>query len=412
MFDRITIKEWRQFELVDLEFHKELTVLTGANASGKTTILNLLNRHFGWSIELVSVPIKDEKRGILTYFTGLWSRLRGEEKQIPKQQNSIGSIIYSGGQVANLVVPDSVSHVYNISIENQVQIKGLHIPSHRSPWTYEKVDTILKEPRTTEQLISEYFSFTQGRYRGSGGKSPSYSIKEALISFAVLGQGGAAVTPNLVYKETFENFQDILNSMLPTEIGFEKIEIRMPEVVLVTKTGTFSFDAISGGIASLIDIAWQIYLFSKENEQFVVTIDEPENHLHPKMQRMVLPNLVRTFPNVQFIVATHNPFIVGSVLDSNVYVLTFTEDNRVVSNRLDWKNRAASANEILRDVLGVPVTYPQWVEERLESITQRYSEVSLSPESLEELKEELKKIGLDRLLPQSLDKILHEEKGA
>jgi hypothetical protein len=100
------------------------------------------------------------------------------------------------------------------------------------------------------------------------------------------------------------------------------------------------------------------------------------------------------------------------VLDSNVYVLTFTEDNRVVSNRLDWKNRAASANEILRDVLGVPVTYPQWVEERLESITQRYSEVSLSPESLEELKEELKKIGLDRLLPQSLDKILHEEKGA
>lgn len=412
MFDRIIIKEWRQFELVDLKFHKELTVLTGANGSGKTTILNLLSRHFGWNIELVSVPKKDEKRGILTYIAGLWSRLRGEREQQPKQQNSIGSITYSEGTAANLLVPDSVSQVYNINIENQAQIKGLHIPSHRSALTYEKVESILKEPRTTGQLISEYFSLTQGRYKGSGGRSPSYSIKEALISFAMFGYGSVAVTPNLALKETFEKFQDILNSILPTEIGFERIEIRMPEVVLVTKTGDFSFDAISGGMASLIDIAWQIYMFSKENEQFVVTIDEPENHLHPKMQRTVLPNLVRIFPNVQFIVATHNPFIVGSVLDSNVYVLTFTEDNRVVSNLLDWKNRAASANDILRDVLGVPVTYPQWVEEQLESIAQRYSEVSLSPESLENLKEDMRKVGLDHLLPQSLDKILREEKGA
>jgi len=411
MFDRIIIKEWRQFKLVDIKFHRKLTVLTGANASGKTTILNLLGRHFGWNIELVSVPQKDEKRGILTYITGLWSRLRGEKEQQPKQQDSIGSITYSEGTAANLLVPDSVSQVYHINIENQMQVKGLHIPSHRFPWKYEKVDNILKEPKTTDQLISEHFSLTWGHYIGSGGRSPSYGIKEALISFAVLGQGSDAVTPNLVYKEMFENFQAILNSILPTEIGFKKIEIRMPEVTLVTKTGDFSFDAISGGIASLIDITWQIYLFSKENEQFVVTIDEPENHLHPKMQRTLLPNLVDTFPNVQFIVATHNPFIVGSVLDSNVYVLNFTEDNQVESSLLDWKNRAASPNEILRDVLGVPVTYPQWVEERLESIAQRYSEVSLSPESLEELKEDMKKVGLDRLLPESLDKILHKEKG-
>ena len=127
---------------------------------------------------------------------------------------------------------------------------------------------------------------------------------------------------------------------------------------------------------------------------------------------MVLPNLVRTFPSVQFIIATHNPIIVSSVRDSNVYVLNFTESNRVLSSRLDLENRAASANEILRDVLGVPVTYPQWVEEQLERIAQRYSKVSLSPESLEELKKDMKKLGLDHLLPQSLDKILHGKKGS
>lgn len=107
MFDRLMIKKWRQFELIDLEFHKELTVLTGANGSGKTTILNLLSRHFGWDIALVSVPRRDKKRGVLSYFTDLWSRVVDREKQQSGQPNSIGSITYSGGQVADLIVPAS-----------------------------------------------------------------------------------------------------------------------------------------------------------------------------------------------------------------------------------------------------------------------------------------------------------------
>lgn len=412
MFDRLMIKKWRQFELIDLEFHKELTVLTGANGSGKTTILNLLSRHFGWDIALVSVPRRDKKRGVLSYFTDLWSRVVDREKQQSGQPNSIGSITYSGGQVADLIVPESVTQVYNIDIQNRVQVNGLHIPSHGPALTYQRVEHIPTTPRTRVNIINDYFSVTRERYKGAGGRLPSYNLKEALISLAMFGYGNIAVVPNPTLIETFEEFQDILRSMLPLEIGFEKIEIRAPEVVLVTKTGDFSFDAVSGGIASLIDIAWQIYMFSKENEQFVVTIDEPENHLHPKMQRMVLPNLVRTFPSVQFIIATHNPIIVSSVLDSNVYVLNFTESNRVLSSRLDLENRAASANEILRDVLGVPVTYPQWAEEQLERIAQRYSKVSLSPESLEELKKDMKKLGLDHLLPQALDKILHGKKGS
>ena len=94
----------------------------------------------------------------------------------------------------------------------------------------------------------------------------------------------------------------------------------MPEVLLETKSGVFSLDAVSGGIASIIDMAWQIFMYSPYRESIVVTIDEPENHLHPELQQIILPCFVKAFPNAQFIVATHNPFIISSVKHSFVYV--------------------------------------------------------------------------------------------
>lgn len=409
MFERLTLEGWRQFQAIDIEFHPRLTVLTGANGSGKTTVLNILNRHFGWAIEFISTPTRDTSAGILRYVTDLWATIRRLTGSPSPPPNAIGAIQYTQSRLATLVLPDNVSQVYNLSIQNQVAIKGLHVPSHRPALTYQSVSQIPTAPQTRGQLISRYFSEMMSHYRGSGGRSPNYSLKEALISFAVFGYGNQAVSPNLALIETFEGFQRVLRRVLPPVIGFERLEIQVPEVLLVTTTGTFSFDAVSGGVAALIDLAWQIYMYSADNDAFVVTIDEPENHLHPQMQRAILPSFLDAFPNVQFIVATHNPFIVGSVPESNVYVLRFNESNRVESVKLDWLDRSGSANEVLRDVLGVPVTLPLWVEAELEDVARTYSERHLDETALSDIKADLSRLGLSRLLPESLERTLRQE---
>jgi predicted ATP-binding protein involved in virulence len=45
----------------------------------------------------------------------------------------------------------------------------------------------------------------------------------------------------------------------------------------------------------------------------IVLIDEIDLHLHPKWQRVVMPMLMSMFPEVQFVVTTHSPFVLQAV---------------------------------------------------------------------------------------------------
>lgn len=54
------------------------------------------------------------------------------------------------------------------------------------------------------------------------------------------------------------------------------------------------------------------------NIKGIVLIDEIDKHLHIKLQKEVLPTLLQMFPNVQFILSTHSPFLtMGLAEDTN-----------------------------------------------------------------------------------------------
>ena len=410
MFERITIHGWRHFRDIDIKCHDRLTILTGANGAGKTTILNMLNRHFGWNLAFVSTPRRRKK--LLEYFSDFWSGdLPHSEINPSRDQASIGEIYYQDGKIAKIQIPHNVSHEYRVNIEGQQPVQGIFISSHRPVFFYQRVTAIPTEPSAREQLLNQYQNEVRGRF-SSGGEiqSPSYRLKKAIISLAVFGYGNEVVSPNIDYRKTFEGYQKILRIVLPHKIGFERLTIEMPEVVLKTRSGNFSLDAVSGGISAILDLTWQIYMYSLEHEQFTVVIDEPENHLHPELQQTLLSNILKAFPESQFIIATHNPFMVSSVSDSNVYVLRFNEEGRVFSESLDLVNKAGTANEILRDVLGLDFTLPVWASHRLDEIVNQYSSKILTEQSVSELRGELTELGLHHVLPETLSRIIDEAK--
>src|SRR4051812_18500360 len=93
-FSQLSVQEWRQFRMVEIDFHPRLTVLTGANGAGKTTLLNLLGRHFGWDIPFIATSRLTRKRGY-KYYSGVFDDLILEE-QNPRRP--VGQILYDTGE--------------------------------------------------------------------------------------------------------------------------------------------------------------------------------------------------------------------------------------------------------------------------------------------------------------------------
>jgi hypothetical protein len=420
-FSSLRVEKWRQFDLVNLAVHDRLTVLTGANGAGKTTLLSLFTQHFGWSRPLLATPWRNED-GSISYVTGAMRALFGWLRRRENPQVPIGEIAYSNGLSSKLSVPTSSSVQYNVHIESQQGIRGLSIPSHRVVSHYQQISAIPTNGIGAQQAYQAYNSEVLNRFQGGHtGYSPFFRMKEALISMATFGEGNRYVKGEPQLLKAYLGFIDVLHQILPESLGFRTIEIRTPDVVLVTKSGDFLLDSVSGGLSALIDLAWQIYTFSHDDNSFVVVIDEPENHLHPSMQRALLPSLLKAFPKVQFIVASHSPFIVTSVRDSKVYVLAYREGAAdgemqaiappfsVYSNCLDQINKAGSANEVLRDVLGLESTMPLWASDEIGAIVKRYRNGSFSGNDVEPLHRELEGLGLGESLPSTIDAILRED---
>ena len=404
---KIQISDWKQFRNVEIEFHPKLTVLTGANGSGKTTILNILAQHFGWGIHELSTPAKDTQTGLMRFFTRFLFL-----KNIFQPQESaatIGKLEYDSGNSANLEIPNQDAASYQVNISGRQEVKGLYIPSHRPLFSYTAVSQLPIQKRSKSEAFSLVVNSLRQRVLGGGGHPTNYHIKETLLTWAVYGFGNNVIEADQEQIDNYNGFEDILRKVLPKQIGFERFAIRKNEVVLETKTGQFMIDAVSGGVSAIIDLAWQIYMAStKDGEKLTVLIDEAENHLHATMQRSILPDFLNAFPSIQFIVSTHNPLIVGSVKDSRVYVLQFGDDNRVFSSELDIVNKAKTASEILRDVLGVPFTMPVWVEEKLQEIVSKYSKGEINEETIGEMRNELSEVGLEELIPEATIKTLEK----
>ena len=398
MFKKLEIKDWKHFEKIELDFHPRLTILTGANGSGKSTLLRILARHVNWNFNELGTPEKDEKTGLLKY----WARklfspwFNGVKKTETELGNSVGDLEYSSGQKSAIhVSPSHDNAAYGVSMPHQQGMRGVHIPAYRPQFIHQAVVNISTSPRTREQAFQSATQACRNSFQG-GQNSSGHLLKETLLNWVQHGYGSQISPGNQIYKDLFHNFEEKIRTVLPKNIGFKKFEPRNAEIVLICESGEYLLDASSGGITALIDLTWQIFL-ADDGTDFLVVIDEIENHLHPSMQRSVLSDFARAFPKAVFIVTTHSPFVVGSVADSAVYALRFNGKNRVVSERLDLVDKAGTASDVLKDVLGVPVTVPIWVENKLKAVIEKYQALPLTADNIKALAAEIKQEGLENL---------------
>lgn len=413
-FKNIQLKEWQQFEKIEIDFHDRVTILTGANGSGKTTLLNILAKHCNWEFHSLATPKQEKKSGIMKFISRLFN---GEDKS---NENVIGKIGYSNSTAGNLQISGGNAVQYQIQITNKQPIKCFYIPSHRPIYRYQAVGNIPTAKKNKQNAFQEASNSYRERYFGGSNQPISFFMKNTLIGWVIQGYGVQKGNQKVIMPADaeqiryFEGFQEVLKKILPASLNFNEIEIRNMEVVFVCndEKDEFILETASGGISALLDIAWQIYMYStKEHGDFTVLIDEVENHLHPTMQRQVLQDLVKAFPSARFIVSTHSPLVVSSVKDSNIYALKYNNNSKIEGYKLDFRNKARTAAEILDEVLGVSFTMPLWVEDQLKQIVLKYStKKDISGDVLGAMRQELSMMGLEKLMPSAMQSFLEANK--
>lgn len=443
MISDLKIKDWKQFDTVELNFHPNLTIIAGANGSGKSTILRIISRAIGWDYEEVAkfqeITGGEKNADISNYdYMDKFSSSVNFNKKIEEALNNIkkktntdkniemedseaskvGDITMDGN-IYGVYVPEAdLSATYSIDIykivkvtdENESyneyrwpEVEGVFITSHRMPYIYTSIDYIsskvLEKESYYNQYKDEFINRQLYRYNEPNPTSPFSVLKNSLVAYSLHQKNNGP--------KVMDEFVHILKKILPDEFGLVDIEVRNGEVILKTEHTDILLDSVSGGISSIIDIVWQVFMTEKP-APFIV-IDEIENHLHPSMQRRILPDLIKAFPNIQFIISTHSPFVINSVSDCHLYVLQKNINGYIESTQLDIENHLTDAVDVLKDVLGVSVILPIWREQELNSIMNKHTGKYLNKQVLMELKSDLSRIGMEDYLSDALESFEYGE---
>ncbi|MCP4609532.1 MAG: AAA family ATPase, partial [Planctomycetes bacterium] len=195
------------------------------------------------------------------------------------------------------------------------------------------------------------------------------------------------------------------------EIGESAITELLPgqaKISEVTKDGLILFElegqtvpttGMSDGFRSIIalagDLIWRLLqtypdMDDPTQANGVVLIDELDIHLHPVWQRHISEWLQKTFPNLQFIVATHSPFIaIGAGEKALTLKLTMDSiDGTVKVSQVEDISAYDVEHTLRSPAFGLISTYSPQTQKKIE----QYHQLSYLEELDREEKREYRKL--------------------
>lgn len=319
----IKINELRHLINVNIELSKKECkhlILTGKNGVGKTTILEAVRNYLKcleinftdticiWNKELKKNKLElqnevDENRIVL---------LQNNINKIEKQLNDYGTYgieieVYPSNPEINAFFRQGKFIFAYFTADRQTSVQ---IP--KSP---EKIS--LKEAYSINDKPSEIFI--------------KYLLDLKTQQSFARNEGDLEVVKNI--EAWFERFENALKTILDDKSIKLKFDYRNYDFKLVQdKREPYGLNELSSGYSSVINIISDLILRMDRNRageernyafdtEGIVLIDEIETHLHIELQKNILPFLTSFFPNIQFIVSTHSPFVLNSIDNAVIYDL-------------------------------------------------------------------------------------------
>jgi predicted ATP-binding protein involved in virulence len=333
----LSLKDYRIFEKVDFSFSEKVTVLAGVNGRGKSSVLDaialLLSR---------LLPQMSPAKGGHLQLRESDIRYKKFECQLEATLNLAGYPVTFTGRRKQGATPKFPPLLPQVRKEIKDRYGFSDMARGNPPVAvyYTTDRAICKMPRKLSYPKSDFPNGMAFAYMGALSRRV-VDYKDFMTRFrniitlteenkrAVLGVEapedvyGMPPLNNLYYLggNAIRAIQRAVSAFLD---AFHDLDVREDPLRLVIQKGEETFDLaqLSDGersvIAMVIDLCKRLALLNPNlpnplEGKGIVLIDEIELHLHPKWQREIIEMFRTTFPNIQFIMTTHSPFVIQSV---------------------------------------------------------------------------------------------------
>lgn len=390
----IKLTNFRKFDEKSFSLNSKMNVFAGKNGSGKTAVLEAANvilgaylaafktyvpSRFVFNISSDDAHLKMQIAEDRTVMTAggiaqypckisckvAWERPDNVIEFMRTLTKKDGRTKFDG---PNLMQPSVVEWEKKIaqanhSDDNQVFPLVLYLSSARL-WNENKSSS--KEEKSVYSRTDAYSRCLDAKH----GTELAFGYIHQLQSVAIEENEGR---PLPAYKAIL----DAVNFALGDELGVDEQVIFSTRygkdiVALKTAEGTIiPFSTLSDGyrnvIKTVLDIAARMCILNpylqeralKETPGIVV-IDEIDLSLHPTWQKRIIGILKNQFPKIQFICATHSPFIIQS-LDEGELILLDSDDHAEVN-----EYSGESIEDIAEDIMGVEM--PQYSDKKIKML--------------------------------------------
>jgi predicted ATP-binding protein involved in virulence len=208
---------------------------------------------------------------------------------------------------------------------------------------------------------------------------------------------------NYIHKP-LQKFNEIMNQILQQLYSLNQVSLEVKQddkenklVLYLKKNDNFiEFRSLSSGEQRMFSIMYilisQISEINPKSDSFseaegIIMIDEIDSHFHPRWQAIILDILTSAFPNIQFIVTSHSPYMINNLKQNEVIYL----DNFKYKSSDKLENiYGRDINFIVKYLMGVE-TRPKAILDQIKKIEDLIDNEKLSDASkaLEILKMDL-----------------------
>ena len=377
--ESVTIQNIHGFkDEVCIPFSKSKNVIIGENGSGKSTLLNVIERILMSMLHSLSI----------SYYNG---KINFEPK--------VSKLSYKFSELETLNFEDNSSYSkyleYKKKIENDL--------TKQSPvFIFITENLFIQDSKTFDQINTYKKSASNLTISG-------FNINEFFAWYdrqdRILKHEAFVRKDNNYIHKPLQKFNEIMNQILQQLYSLNQVSLEVKQddkenklVLYLKKNDNFiEFRSLSSGEQRMFSIIYilisQISEINPKSDSFseaegIVMIDEIDSHFHPRWQAIILDILTSAFPNIQFIVTSHSPYMINNLKQDEVIYLDnfkYTPSDKLVNIY------GRDINFIVKYLMGIEIR-PKIIVDQVKKIEELIDNERLS-DAIKEL--EILKLDLD-----------------